>query len=46
VEYFARSRELSMQHAATIADAAKSFGQQDDITVVAITRQTAVATAA
>ena len=35
---FDRSRELSRKPAAEIADAARRFGQQDDITVVAIER--------
>ena len=43
---FERGRELSTQPAAAIVDAAKQFGQQDDMTVVAITRDMAVATAA
>lgn len=43
---FERSRELSRQPAAAIVEAAKEFGQQDDMTVIAITRDTAVATAA
>jgi hypothetical protein len=43
---FARGEEISMQPAAEIVAAAKQFGQQDDITVVSITRDAAVATAA
>jgi hypothetical protein len=43
---FERARDVSTQPAATIVEAAKSFGQQDDITVVAIARVAAVATAA
>ena len=43
---FERGRELSMQPAAAIAEAAKEFGQQDDITVVAITRDAEIANAA
>ena len=35
-----------MQPVAAIVAAAKQFGQQDDMTVVAITRDMAVATAA
>ena len=36
---FERGQELSVQPAAEIVEAAKSFGQRDDITVVAITRE-------
>jgi hypothetical protein len=43
---FERGRELSTQPAAAIVEAAKKFGQADDITVVAITRQAAIAHAA
>jgi hypothetical protein len=43
---FDRGRELSTESAATIANAAKQFGQSDDITVVTITRAAAVASAA
>jgi len=43
---FERGRELSTQSAATIAEAAQKFGQSDDITVVAITRNAAIASAA
>ena len=41
-----RSSEISLQPAAAIVKAAKEFGQQDDMTVVAITRDAAVASAA
>lgn len=43
---FDRARDISTQPAAAIVEAAKRFGQQDDITVVAITRTAAIATAA
>jgi hypothetical protein len=43
---FERARDISTQPAAAIVEAAKRFGQQDDITVVTITRTAAVATAA
>jgi len=43
---FERSRQLSRQPVAAILEAAKEFGQQDDMTVIAITRDAAVATAA
>ena len=43
---FERGREISTQPAAEIAEAAKQFGQSDDITVVAITRTVAIAEAA
>lgn len=43
---FDRARDVSIQPAAAIVEAAKDFGQQDDITVVAITRTAAVASAA
>jgi hypothetical protein len=36
---FKRGQEISTQPAAAIVDAAKRFGQSDDITVVAITRE-------
>jgi hypothetical protein len=39
---FERSRALAMQPASVIADSARSFGQQDDITVVIVQRDTAV----
>jgi serine phosphatase RsbU (regulator of sigma subunit) len=35
---FDRARELSTQPAATIAEAAKAFGQKDDITVITVER--------
>ncbi len=38
---FERAREISMKSAAEIVEAAKQFGQQDDITVVSITRENA-----
>lgn len=38
---FDRAREISIQPAVEIAKTAKRFGQQDDITVVSITRVTA-----
>jgi len=43
---FERGRAISTNPAAVIVEAAKEFGQSDDITVVAITRQFAVANAA
>jgi hypothetical protein len=43
---FERGRELSTQPVAVILEAAKEFGQQDDMTVIAITRDAAIATAA
>jgi serine phosphatase RsbU (regulator of sigma subunit) len=43
---FDRARDLSTQPAAAIVEAAKQFGQEDDITVVTIERAAAVATAA
>jgi hypothetical protein len=43
---FERGRQLSMQPASMIVEAAKEFGQEDDITVVTITRAAAIATAA
>lgn len=43
---FERGRELSTQPAAAIAEAAKNFGQSDDITVVTIERAARVASAA
>jgi stage II sporulation SpoE-like protein len=39
---FERSREIAMEPVAAIVEAAKSFGQQDDITVIAITRDAVV----
>lgn len=43
---FDRSRDVSMQPAGKIAQAAQDFGQQDDITVVTIVRNLAAASAA
>jgi len=43
---FDRARDISTQPTAAIAEAAKQFGQEDDITVVTITREAAIATAA
>ena len=43
---FERGRAISTNPAIMIAEAAKEFGQSDDITVVAIVRQFAVANAA
>jgi hypothetical protein len=43
---FERGRELSTRPAAAIVEAARNFGQQDDITVVTIERAAAIATAA
>jgi hypothetical protein len=43
---FERGREISTQPAAEIVEAAKLFGQSDDITVVAILRTEAIAAAA
>jgi hypothetical protein len=43
---FDRGRQLSTQPVEAIVEAAKEFGQQDDMTVIAITRDEAVATAA
>jgi len=43
---FDRARNISTQPAAAIVETAKRFGQEDDITVVTITRAAAVATAA
>jgi hypothetical protein len=43
---FDRGEELSVQPAVEIVEAAKSFGQRDDITVVAITRDSLIANAA
>jgi hypothetical protein len=43
---FERGQEISTQSAASIVEAAKLFGQSDDITVVAITRAAAIASAA
>lgn len=38
---FERSRQISMEPVAAIVEAAKQFGQQDDMTVIAITRDLA-----
>ncbi len=43
---FERGREFSTQPAAAIVEAARQFGQQDDITVVTIERDLAIASAA
>ena len=43
---FERGRELSTQPAAAIVEAARQFGQSDDITVVTIQRAAALASAA
>jgi sigma-B regulation protein RsbU (phosphoserine phosphatase) len=43
---FERAREVSMMPAAEIVATAKQFGQEDDITVVTVTRTAAVASAA
>jgi serine phosphatase RsbU (regulator of sigma subunit) len=43
---FERAEAISIQPAAAIVKAAKQFGQEDDITVVTVVRQAAVATAA
>jgi phosphoserine phosphatase RsbU/P len=43
---FERAKELSTEPAAAIAEAAKRFGQEDDITVVTIARDAAIASAA
>jgi len=43
---FERAREVSMKSAAEIVETAKRFGQEDDITVVTVTRIAAVASAA
>jgi hypothetical protein len=43
---FERGRAISTNPAVVIVEAAKEFGQSDDITVVAITRQSAIANAA
>jgi len=43
---FERAEELSTEPAAAIAEAAKKFGQEDDITVVTIARHAAIASAA
>jgi serine phosphatase RsbU (regulator of sigma subunit) len=43
---FERSRELSTQPVKAIVEAARRFGQQDDMTVIAVSRDRAVASAA
>ena len=43
---FDRAKAISTQPAAAIVEAAKQFGQEDDITVVTIARAAAVASAA
>jgi sigma-B regulation protein RsbU (phosphoserine phosphatase) len=43
---FERAREVSVKPAAEIVQTVKRFGQEDDITVVTVTRTAAVATAA
>jgi hypothetical protein len=43
---FERGKAISIQPAAVIVETAKQFGQEDDITVVAITRAAVIATAA
>jgi phosphoserine phosphatase RsbU/P len=43
---FERGRELSTKPVAAIIDAAKQFGQQDDMTAISITRAAVFATAA
>jgi sigma-B regulation protein RsbU (phosphoserine phosphatase) len=43
---FDRAKAISTEPAAAIAEAAKKFGQEDDITVVTITRDAAIASAA
>ncbi len=40
---FERSRQISMEPVESIVEAAKQFGQQDDMTVIAITRDVAAA---
>jgi serine phosphatase RsbU (regulator of sigma subunit) len=40
---FERSRQISMDPVALIVEAAKQFGQQDDMTVIAITRDAVTA---
>lgn len=42
---FERSRELAMQPVTKIVDAARRFGQQDDMTAIAVTRVAAMAEA-
>jgi serine phosphatase RsbU (regulator of sigma subunit) len=43
---FDRAKAISTLPAAQIVETAKKFGQEDDITVVTITRAAAIATAA
>jgi hypothetical protein len=43
---FDRAKAISTESAAAIVEAAKQFGQEDDITVVTITREAAIASAA
>ena len=43
---FERAREVSVRPAAEIVETVKRFGQEDDITVVTVTRTATVATAA
>jgi serine phosphatase RsbU (regulator of sigma subunit) len=43
---FDRARDLSSQPAAAIVEAAKQFGQEDDITVVTIERDMPIAAVA
>jgi serine phosphatase RsbU (regulator of sigma subunit) len=43
---FDRGRAISTEPAAAIVEAAKQFGQEDDITVVTILRHAAIASAA
>jgi sigma-B regulation protein RsbU (phosphoserine phosphatase) len=43
---FDRAKAISTEPAAAIVEAAKQFGQEDDITVVTVVRQAAVASAA
>lgn len=43
---FERAEEVSVKPAAEIVETVKRFGQEDDITVVTVTRTAAVATAA
>jgi sigma-B regulation protein RsbU (phosphoserine phosphatase) len=42
---FVRSRQISMDPIASIVEKAKAFGQRDDMTVIAITRDAAAAAA-
>ncbi|MGO9339768.1 MAG: SpoIIE family protein phosphatase [Terracidiphilus sp.] len=43
---FGRAKAISTQPAAAIVEAAKKFGQEDDITVVTVVREEAIASAA